>query len=349
VTQVDPPLPAGLRPGDTPIEDVPVDSVLVVGFGGPAGPEEVMPFLRRVTEGRGVHDDRLAEVAAHYARFGGVSPIVEQHRALAEAVGRALPLPVYAANRHSAPELPHVLGRMAADGRRRSVVLLMSAYSSWSGCRAYKEALTAASARTPGAPMLEVARKYHGERGFIDPFADGTRAALDSLPGAGLLFTAHSVPRWQAESSRYVGQLRHTADRVAAAVGRAGDWELVWQSRSGPPSSPWLEPDVVDRVRQRAPQASSGFVVVPIGFVSDHMEVLWDLDVELAGVCAELGLPMRRVATPGVDPRFVAMLAGLVRERLDAPQVGGDGCPDGAGCCPGPDVGPLSRGVRPVG
>jgi ferrochelatase len=313
----------------------PPDSALLLGFGGPNGPTEVLPFLRRVTAGRGVPDERLAAVGIHYDRFGGISPIRAQHAALtralrAELVGHVV---VTGANRHSEPEIGTALQALVDAGCERTVVVLTSAYSSYSGCRSYREELDRMRALVPGAPVLDVARKYHLDEGFLAPFIDGTLAALDRQPAARLVFTAHSIPTAQAASCRYVEQLTASATVIAGAVGHTGAWDLVWQSRSGPPSVPWLEPDVNDHVRGLAAGGVGAVVVVPIGFVSDHMEVVWDLDTELAETCAELGVALERVATPGIDPRFVAALAGLVLERVAEPDVTGAGCPDGEFCC----------------
>jgi ferrochelatase len=320
-------------------EPTAADAVLLVGFGGPAGPEEVMPFLRRVTAGRGVPESRLAVVAARYQSFGGVSPIRAQLDALAARLRERGGLPVYSANRNSAPELTDVIATMAADGVRRAVVVLMTAYSAPSACRAYRDAVHRAASLVPGAPLLELARLVHADEGFRAPFVDGLRAALERHPRAAVLFTAHSVPLAQAEVSRYVGQVRAVAEHVAAAVGRA-DPVVVWQSRSGPPQVPWLEPDIAEQLEVLAADGVDEVVVVPVGFTSDHMEVAYDLDVELAAAAARLGVTMVRVATPGTDDRYVAALVRSVEERRADPAVVGDACPDGAGCCLAP---PASR------
>ena len=320
----------------TPPTPAAVDAVLVVGFGGPEGPDEVMPFLRRVTAGRDVPDARLAAVASRYEAFGGISPIREQHRDLARHLDLALDLPVYAANRNSGPELRDAIRRMRDDGKRRSVVLLMTAYSAPSACRAYRDAVRAAAADVGDAPILELARLMHDDEGFRAPFVDGVRAALAAHPDAALVFTAHSIPAAQAEVSRYVGQLQDVADHVGAAVGR-DDHTLVWQSRSGPPTVPWLEPDVASHLTALAERGVRAVVVVPIGFTSDHMEVAYDLDIELRAHAESLGITMVRVPTPGSDRRYVDALAWSVQERIDDRSIRGDACPDGLRCC-------LSRG-----
>lgn len=311
-----------------------IDAVLLVGFGGPSGPDEVLPFLRRVTRGRDVPAARLAAVAERYLTFGGVSPIRAQLDDLATALEAAVPLPVYAANRNSPPELDDVVGRMAADGIRRAVVLVMTAYSAPSACRAYRDAVQAVAAQVPGAPVLELAALVHDADGFRAPFVDGVRAALREHPDAALVFTAHSIPVEQAAVSRYVDQLRAVAAHVAGAVGR-DDPVVVWQSRSGPPGVPWLEPDVASHLASLAAAGVRAVVVVPIGFTSDHMEVAFDLDVELQEQARSLGLTMVRVPTPGTDPRYVAALAASVQARRDDPSRTGDCCPDGDRCCLG--------------
>ena len=313
-------------------ESSPFDAALLVGFGGPAGPDEVLPFLRRVTEGRDVPEVRLAMVARRYEALGGVSPIREQHRALAAALGPRLPVPLYAANRNSPPELSEVIAQMAADGVRRAAVVLMTAYSAPSACRAYRDAVGTAAATVEGAPVLELARLVHDDDGFRAPFVDGVRAALANDMRAALVFTAHSVPVAQAAASRYVAQLQAVAAHVGSAAGR-DDGVLVWQSRSGPPQVPWLEPDVATHLDAVAASGERSVVVVPIGFTSDHMEVAYDLDVELRAHAERLGLAFVRVATPGTDPRYVDALARSVLDRIEDPARTGDCCPDGLGCC----------------
>jgi ferrochelatase len=326
------------------------DALLVMSFGGPEGQDEVIPFLRNVLRGRDVPEERMEAVAAHYRLFGGVSPINAQNRALVDAVRTELAasgphLPVYWGNRNWHPLLADTLRQMSADGIGHALVLVTSAFGSYSGCRQYREDLERARAEVgPDAPELDKLRLYWNHPGFIEPAADGLRAALD---GAGddplVLFTAHSIPMAMSDGAPYLDQLR---DAAALVAGRAGvaEWELVFQSRSGPPTQPWLEPDVCDRLRA-LPDASRPVVVCPIGFVSDHMEVVFDLDTEASDVAAGLGLRLRRAATVGTDPRFVRMIRDLVTERLEPsaprPALGpmapwGDTCP--AGCCP-----PLRR------
>jgi len=334
----------------------PVDAVLLVSFGGPEGPDDVLPFLRNVTRGRGVPADRLQEVAGHYLDlFGGVSPINAQARALqsalqAELSARGPDLPVYWGNRNWDPYLADTLDVMRADGRRHALAVLTSAYPSYSGCRQYREDLW--RARDGRGPLVTRLRHYYAEDGFLDPMVDSTQAALAGLgPAARLLFTAHSLPQAMADTSgpaggAYVEALRTAAARVVARLDAPREWEVVFQSRSGPPQVPWLEPDVGDRLAQLSAEGVHEVVLVPIGFTSDHVEVLYDLDVQAQQRVAALpGLTARRAATVGTDPRFVAMLRDLVVDRVtgrELPWHGAvathDRCP--AGCCPPPPARP---------
>ena len=346
------------------------DAVLLVSFGGPEGPDDVVPFLENVTRGRGIPRDRLEQVGAHYALFGGVSPINAQNRALldalrAELADAGVDLPVYWGNRNWDPYLADTLRDMRDAGVRRALAFVTSAYSSYSGCRQYRENLAAARAEVDGAPEIDKVRHYFDHPGFVEPFVDATLSALASLPdavqpGARLVFTTHSIPVAAADSSgpdggAYVAQHRAVAGlvagRVAEATGVDRPWDLVFQSRSGPPTQAWLEPDISDHLEALATEGAPGVVVVPIGFVSDHMEVVYDLDTVAAADAERLGLPMARAATPGTDPRFVAMVCELVQERLaDRPAAERralsplgpwrDVC--SAGCCPNP------RGPRPA-
>jgi ferrochelatase len=326
------------------------DAFLLVSFGGPEGPDDVMPFLRNVTRGRGVPEERLAVVAEHYHAFGGVSPINQQCRDLLTAVradfaASGLSLPVYWGNRNWAPYLADTVRAMAADGVQRAVAFVTSAYSSYSSCRQYLDDIEQARAAVgPDAPRIDKIGRFFNHPGFIEPFADHARAALDSLPGdvredAHLVFTAHSIPDAMAEASgpsggrRYVAELTEASRLIAERLGGAHPWTLAYQSRSGPPSQPWLEPDVREHLAELAKSGTLAVVVVPVGFVTDHMEVRHDLDIEAAHAADALGLAFARAATPGADPRFASMITGLVRERL-APGPGpGDTCP--AGCCGG--------------
>jgi protoporphyrin/coproporphyrin ferrochelatase len=312
------------------------DAFLLVSFGGPEGPDDVMPFLRNVTRGRGVPEGRLAEVATHYHAFGGVSPINQQCRDLLAAVradfaAGGLSLPAYWGNRNWSPYLADTVRAMAADGVRRALAFVTSAYSSYSSCRQYLDDIERArEAAGPDAPQIDKIRRFYNHPGFIEPFAEHARAALDSLPGdlrdgAHLVFTAHSIPVAMAEASgprggrRYVAELTEAAGLIAERLGGTHPWTLAYQSRSGPPSQPWLEPDVRDHLAELAKSGTQAVVVIPVGFVTDHMEVRHDLDLEAAHTADDLGLAYARAATPGTHPRFAAMITELVRERLAWP------------------------------
>src|SRR5215831_11176603 len=318
------------------------DAFVLVSFGGPEGPADVMPFLENVTRGRGVPRERLAEVAHHYDRFGGVSPINQQCRDLLAAIEKSfavsgLELPLYWGNRNWRPYLADTVTEMAAHGVRRAIAFVTSAYGSYSSCRQYLDDIEAARLRAgPEAPRIDKIRHFFNHPGFVGPFTESTLAAVESLPpaaqpGAPLVFTAHSVPQAMAAASGpggglYPAQLaeaaRLVAGGVAAAYGRERPWQLVYQSRSGPPSVPWLGPDVCDHLADLARDRAPGAVLVPVGFVSDQVEVRFDLDVEAAQAGQRLGLPLARAATPGTHPQFVAMITELVRERTGDPAVG---------------------------
>jgi protoporphyrin/coproporphyrin ferrochelatase len=337
------------------------DAFLLVSFGGPEGPADVMPFLENVTRGRGVPRARLAAVAEHYYAFGGVSPINQQCRDLLAAVRAdfavgGVPLPLYWGNRNWAPYLTDAVRAMTDDGVRRAVAFVTSAYSSYSSCRQYLDDIERArSAAGPDAPAIGVIRRFYNHPGFIEPFADNARAALATLPAevrgqAHLVFTAHSVPVAMAQASgprggRYVTELAEAARLIAERIcDGSHPWSLAYQSRSGPPSVPWLEPDVSDHLGELAKSGTRAVVVIPVGFVFDHMEVRHDLDVEAAQTAGSLGLAFARAATPGASPRFASMITDLVRERMALPAgrppvaLGTMGaaardCP--AGCCGG--------------
>ncbi len=329
------------------------DSVLLVSFGGPEDPCDVEPFLANVTAGRQIPAERLAAVARQYHHFGGVSPLNEQCRRLRDALAARLEasgrdLPVYWGNRNWTPFLADTVAGMAAAGHRRALAVVTSAYSSYSGCRQYLDDIAAARASVgETAPAVEKVRAYYDHRGFVVPFVDAVADARVTLPaevraGAQLVFTAHSIPESMAAGCDYQQQLSETARLVAAGAG-FDSWTMAWQSRSGPPSVPWLEPDVNDCLRELSDRGAAAVVLAPIGFVTDHLEVMWDLDVVAAGTADEFGLRLVRASTPGTRPddRFVAMWQELVEERLDPARprrslgrlgTGPDGCP--AGCCP---------------
>ena len=319
------------------------DAVLLAGFGGPEGPDDVMPFLRNVTRGRGIPDERLVEVSHHYQALGGRSPINEQCRALQQALQAELDRPVLWGNRNWEPYVADVVRDAHARGLTRLLGVATSAYSSYSSCRQYREDFGMALERTGlvGSVRIDKVQPYFDLPGFRMSFVEGTVAALRSAQAAGIaladveiVFTTHSIPTTMADTSgsaslgdhgdggAYVAQ--HLAvgaaviDEVAAALGDVPAWQLAYQSRSGPPSVPWLEPDINDVITALAAAGRRGVVVVPIGFVSDHVEVIWDLDREAADTAQEAGLFFARVRTPGTDPRFVADLAALIRHRLDA-------------------------------
>ncbi|MGI8530637.1 MAG: ferrochelatase [Geodermatophilaceae bacterium] len=331
------------------------DALLLLSFGGPDGPEDVMPFLENVTRGRGVPRDRLLGVAEHYYHFGGVSPINAQNQALIAAVRaeldrRELSLPIYWGNRNWAPYVEDAVTRMTADGVRRALVVPTSAYASYSACRQYWEDIARGrTAAGEAAPQIDKVRHYFNHPGFVEANAEGLRAALAAVPsGSRVAYTAHSIPVEMAQSSGpdgglYERELREAAVLVTAAVDPTLRWDLVWQSRSGPPSVPWLGPDINDHLTALAADGVPGVVVAPIGFVSDHIEVLWDLDTEAAQTASSLGLPFARAGTAGTHPAFVSMVAELLLERSDsscpARALGSMGsshdvCP--VACCPPP-------------
>jgi len=309
----------------------PFDALLLLSFGGPERPEDVVPFLRNVTRGRGIPDERLEQVGEHYFGFGGRSPINDQNRALLAALendfaANGVALPLYWGNRNWDPFLSDTLAQMAADGIRRAAVFITSAYSSYSGCRQYREDLAGAAAEVAGAPLLDRLRAYFNHPGFIEPMIDNTVAALQELAAdsARLVFVTHSVPVIYDDTSgpdghAYLSQHESVLAEVVAGVeartGRAFEHDLVFCSRSGAPGTQWLEPDINDRLAELAADGTKAVVVIPIGFVSDHMEVVYDLDTEAAATAANLGLGFARAATCGTDPRFVAVVRDLVLER----------------------------------
>ncbi|AXH34240.1 ferrochelatase [Humibacter sp. BT305] len=322
------------------------DAILLASFGGPEGQEDVIPFLRNVTRGRGIPDERLEEVAHHYRHFGGVSPINAQNRELkaaleAELAERGIDLPVIWGNRNWDPYLSDALREAHAEGHRTLIAIATSAYSSYSSCRQYREDFAAALAETglEGELVIDKVRQFFDHPGFVTPFIDGLEAGLAEVTTANpeidltteveVLFTTHSIPTADAgksgpasrgfgEGGAYEAQHRAVAEVVMAAVDSAEGvpWQLVFQSRSGPPSQPWLEPDINDVIASAPERAIKAVVIVPIGFVSDHMEVMWDLDNEAMESCREAGIHGVRVPTPGVDPAYVSGLVDLVIERI---------------------------------
>lgn len=303
----------------------PYDAILLVSFGGPDGPEDVMPFLRNVVAGRGVPEERLLAVAEHYKALGGKSPLNDQCRDLLAALIPALrehhiELPVYWGNRNWHPMLADTLTRMRDDGVKRAVAIVTSAFSSYSGCRQYREDIEKAREQVEGAPVIEKVRTFYNHPDFLGTVVDAVQASLSDVPlqrrgSTRLVFTAHSIPLGMATGCDYEAQLREAGAFVAQQVGESAH-DLVYQSRSGPPQVPWLTPDVLDHIRQLHEQGVTDVVLSPIGFLSDHMEVVWDLDHEAKSLCTELGMTLHRVPTPGVAPRFVHVLRELIEERL---------------------------------
>jgi ferrochelatase len=308
------------------------DALLLLSFGGPEGPEEVLPFLANVLRGKNVPPERMLAVAEHYQHFGGVSPINAQCRELLANIRREFDergphLPVYWGNRNWHPLLSDTLQQMAADGVRHALAFVTSAYSSYSGCRQYLEDIERARAAVgPEAPEVWKLRPFFNHPGFVAAAADHARQALSQIPverhgRTQVAYTAHSIPLAMAQGCDYELQLRDVAAQVNAELGELPS-RLVFQSRSGPPTQPWLEPDIADYLREiHAVGNTSDVLVVPIGFTSDHMEVLYDLDTEAQQLCCELGLNMVRARTAGSHPRFVSMIRDLVLERTTGAEV----------------------------
>ncbi len=302
------------------------DAILIVSFGGPEGMDEVMPFLENVLRGRNVPAERMQEVAHHYELFGGVSPINDQNRLLIAALKQELEakgprLPVYWGNRNWHPMLADTLRQMADDGIKDALAFVTSAYSSYSGCRQYREDIERARAMVgPLAPRVEKLRAFYNHPGFIEPNIENVRAALEKIPlerraSAHIAFTAHSIPAGMAANCDYQVQLLDTARLVAEGIGHE-QWQLVYQSRSGAPTQPWLAPDICDHLRELKNMETTDVIVAPIGFISDHMEVLYDLDTEARVLSEEIGLHMVRARTVGAHPAFISMIRELVLERM---------------------------------
>ncbi|WP_063040347.1 ferrochelatase [Nocardia pseudovaccinii] len=342
-----------------------VDALLLLSFGGPERPEDVMPFLENVTRGRGVPRERLEEVAQHYLHFGGVSPINALNRDIIAAVerelaGAGIELPVYFGNRNWDPMAEDTVARMAADGVRSALVFPTSAWGGYSGCLQYDEDIARArSAFGADAPELVKLRQYFDHPLLIEAFAAAIRAAVDALPagrrdGARLVFTAHSIPVSAdisagppADGGRLYSRQVAEAARLCAAATGFTDFDVVWQSRSGPPQIPWLDPDIVDHLEDLSGKGVDAVVVCPVGFVSDHLEVIWDLDNEAKEKAEELGMAFARAATPGTDPRFAQLVVELINEHLtgipprrlgDIPGYGCtvNGAPCAIDCCTPP-------------
>lgn len=304
------------------------DAILILSFGGPEGMEDVMPFLSNVLRGRNVPESRMREVAHHYELFGGVSPINEQNRLLISALERELEengprLPIYWGNRNWHPMLADTLRQMRDDGVKNALAFVTSAYSSYSGCRQYREDVERArEAVGEDAPRVEKLRSFFNHPGFVGPNVENLRAALEQIPearraAAHVTFTAHSIPEAMAAGCDYERQLLETCRLVAQGAGQE-QWRLAFQSRSGPPTQAWLVPDICDYLRELKSSGVEDVVVAPVGFISDHMEVLYDLDTEARQLSEEMGLNMIRAATVGTHPEFIKMIRELILERLDA-------------------------------
>ena len=341
------------------------DAILVVGFGGPEKKEDVFPFLENVTRGRNIPRERLLEVAEHYYHCGGSSPINGQMRELVDALlpelrRHAVSLPIYWGNRNWHPLLADTLHEMAAAGLKKALGVVLAAYSSYSSCRQYREDIEQAQDEVgPGAPTIDKTRVFYNHPEFISANSDRIREALVQVPlddrsAVRLAFTAHSIPQEMARSSSYEMQLQETCRLVAADLGiPASRWALVYQSRSGRPQDPWLEPDILDHLRHLKDRGTTAVIIHPIGFLSDHMEVLYDLDVEAMHLCKELGLRMVRSRTVGTHRGFVRMLRELICERVSSTPAeerrflgelgpGHDTCPTDC-CLPPPRSRPAPR------
>ncbi len=302
------------------------DALLVVSFGGPEGMDDIIPFLENVLRGKNVPRERMLEVSHHYEMFGGVSPINAQNRALIaslekELEAQGIDLPIYFGNRNWHPMLPDTIRRMRSDGVKRSLAFFTSAYSSYSGCRQYRENIRDASEQVgDDAPVIDKLRVFFNHPGFIESNADEVRKAIEKISPhqrreALILFTAHSIPMSMAQHCKYEQQLEEASRLVAERLEHA-NWRLVYQSRSGPPSQPWLEPDICDALDDAKAEGYEDVVVAPVGFVSDHLEVIYDLDHEAQEHSGEIGIRMQRAGTAGTHPAFVGMVRQLIEERI---------------------------------
>lgn len=308
-----------------PLDQNGYDALLVVSFGGPEGMDDVIPFLENVLRGRNVPRERMLQVARHYELFDGVSPINQRNRELIAALERELqdngpPLPIYWGNRNWHPLLPDTLRQMAADGIRNALAFVTSAYSSYSSCRQYLENISNAQSEVgPTAPGVEKLRAFYNHPLFIEANVDQIRTALGQLEdpaNAQLVFTAHSIPESMAANCDYAAQLSEAGSLIAQAL-NIENWKLVYQSRSGSPAQPWLGPDILDHLKALHSEGARSVVVAPVGFVSDHMEVVYDLDVEGQKLARELGMNMVRARTAGTHPAFIKMIRELILERTN--------------------------------
>lgn len=317
-----------MSPGQT--SDSAYDALLVVSFGGPEGMDDVLPFLENVLRGRNVPRERMLSVAEHYRLFGGVSPINEQNRQLIAKLEQELKangpqLPIYFGNRNWHPLLADTVRTMRDDGVRKALAFVTSAYSSYSSCRQYLENIESARSKVgTDAPPIEKLRAFYNHPSFIEANVEHVRDALNKIPEerrsqAQIVLTAHSIPQSMAQNCDYEAQLRETSRLVAHGLGAENfaNYSLAFQSRSGPPSQPWLGPDICDHLRALHAERVSDVVIAPIGFVSDHMEIVYDLDTEAAKLCRELGVNMVRTSTAGTHPAFVRMIRELILERME--------------------------------
>jgi ferrochelatase len=321
------------------------DALLVVSFGGPEKHEDVLPFLEQVLRGKNVPRERMLEVAEHYYHFDGRSPINDQNKQLIAALegecrSQGLSIPIYWGNRNWHPLLADTLKQMQAEGVRRAAALVTSAFGSYSGCRQYREDIARAQ-RVAGVQdmVIEKLPNFSDRPEFIEAMTDRVRAAMKELLKAEqLIFTAHSIPMSMAEASPYLRQLKEASARVAAACGMS-NWTLVYQSRSGPPSQPWLAPDICDYLREQHAAGVRSVIICPIGFISDHMEVLYDLDTEARALCDQLGMKMVRAGTAGAHPKLVSMICDMVLHSPTTEILAH--CE--SGCCPTPQRPPGRR------
>jgi len=335
------------------VNSSPYDAILFVSFGGPERREDVIPFLENVLRGKNIPRERMLAVAEHYDHFDGVSPINQQNRELIEALRKRLPdygihLPIYWGNRNWHPLLPETMREMTARGHQRALAFVTAAHSSYSGCRQYRQNIEEARASVGReAPIVDKIRVFYNHPDFIAAVAARLMDAIHRLPEAirtecTVVFTAHSIPLSMAGNCRYVQQLQESCRLVANECGiPSARWQLVYQSRSGRPQDPWLEPDVLDQLRILKSRGTPGVILVPIGFLSDHMEVMYDLDIEARDLCQTLELPLERAGTVGTHPKFVDMICKLIGERIheNVPrQAIGEFGPDGdicaTDCCP---------------
>lgn len=302
------------------------DALLLVSFGGPEGPDDVMPFLENVLRGRNVPRERMLEVSEHYQHFGGVSPINEQNRQLLDAIRKDLKangvdLPVYWGNRNWHPFLTDEMTKMRDDGIKNALAFFTSTYSCYSGCRQYRENIAQAQEQIgENVPEVHKLRMFYNHPLFIEASVDQVMNAFNQIPEelkaeTHFLFSAHSIPNSMADNCKYATQLLETCRLVMEQVGEF-NWDLVYQSRSGPPTQPWLEPDVCDFLDTLGGKGTKQVVIMPVGFVSDHMEVLFDLDIEAKEKCEELGIGMQRASSVGTHPKFVEMIRHLILERI---------------------------------